>query len=481
MDAERIKLVNKKLFMCLLLASIFYIIGVSDTVKSGQYSKGQFVAFIVTFSILCLSFIAGNFLKGLMPAVLMGTSFIITTLTATFLYNSYVVICYLLVVLTIITIYQNKALMFYIFILTLIACVVGVYYGINFLGWDDRHAALTPFIVIVTILSVFLSYRQISHDNNIQKDIIMERQQNAEHSYENLINLSQVVSESSSQLVTKARDNRNETETVLESISVIVDGLSEQNANINMQVDNSKIIQGKLESVMDCVGNMKKWSDEVINLAIKGENSMITLNGNTEHVNRIAEQSRQGIEQLLSHVISVQEVVEIITEVAEQTRLLSLNANIEAAKAGSFGSGFTVVAEEIRKLSDSTSDSVQKIKDLLVTLQDRTVVVEQEIHQMNTAFYEQKKEIDLTNGNMKELVEAMNSMRQGLDSVVYSTQEVVKSNEAVSGGVTNIAHISEEISATLDNVSDACSRVFDSSNETLSIAEEVENKAKQLV
>ena len=416
-----------------------------------------------------------------MPAVFMGTSFIVTTLAASFLYNSGVLLCYLLVVLTIITIYQNKALMYYIFILTFIGCLVGVFCGVNFLGWDNREVGLTPFIVVVTILSVFLSYRQISHDNKMQKDIIMERQQNAENSYENLVNLSQVVSESTSQLVTKARDNRNETETVLESISVIVDGLSEQNANINMQVDNSKIIQGKLESVMDCVGNMKKWSDEVINLAIKGENSMITLNGNTEHVNRIAEQSRQGIEQLLSHVISVQEVVEIITEVAEQTRLLSLNANIEAAKAGSFGSGFTVVAEEIRKLSDSTSDSVQKIKDLLVTLQDRTVVVEQEIHQMNSAFNEQKKEIDLTNGNMKELVEAMNSMRQGLDSVVYSTQEVVKSNEAVSGGVTNIAHISEEISATLDNVSDACSRVFDSSNETLSIAEEVENKAKQLV
>ncbi|SET15287.1 methyl-accepting chemotaxis protein [[Clostridium] polysaccharolyticum] len=481
MDASRIKLVNRKLFACLFLAGVFYIIGVVSVVKTGIYSRKQFVLFLITFGMLCLSFIIGNYLKGLMPAVVMGTSFVMATLTASFLYDSGIVLLYLLVVLSIITSYQNKFLMYYMSIITFLAAFAGQMYGTSRLGWLVKDVGLIPFIVIVVVLAVFLSYRQISLDNNRQKELIMEKQKNAEESYDNLVQLSQVVSNSTSQLVTKARDNRNETQIVLQSVSAIVDGLANQNSNINMQVENSKIIEGKLEGVVCCVDDMNKQVDKVLALAQKSEKSMLTLNDNTERVSNMAMQSKNGIDQLLAHVISVQEVVGIITEVAEQTRLLSLNASIEAAKAGTYGNGFVVVAEEIRKLSDSTSDSVQKINDLLVTLQDKSVVVEKEIQEMNQAFNEQKREIQLTNGNMKDLALAMNSMRNGLDNVVFSTKEVVTSNEAVSKGVSNIADISEEIGATLDNVSEACKRVYDSSNETLNIAEDVENKAGKLM
>lgn len=480
MDKDRIKLINKKLYFCLILASVFYIMGVVNVVKSGKFHPGGLWFFGITFVILCCSFFADTIFEGYVPVMIMVTSFILTTLAAAFLFNSCIVLASLLVVLAVITIYQDAFLMYYTFGATFLASIYGQYYGKAELGWKTNEASLVPFIVIVDILSVYLTYKQISDDNAKQKEVIMEKQENAEKSYENLVSLSQVVSENTSQLVEKARDNRDETQSVLDCVGGIVEGLAEQNNTISMQVENSKKIQAKLQDVTDCVGTMNSHVDAVISLATKSGKNMSHLNDNTEHVNAIASKSKTGINDLLKQVDLVQGVVEIITEVAEQTRLLSLNASIEAAKAGIYGSGFNVVAEEIRKLSDSTRQSVKKINNLLLMLQDKTAVVENEIEEMNTAFGQQQVEIAMTNENMDKLVKAMNALRQGLDNVVYSTSQVVESNEAVASGVTNIASISEEISATIEDVSLACKHVFESSSETLNIAEIVENKVSQL-
>lgn len=481
MDMERIQLVNKKLFFCLLISSVFYLKNVVDVVRGGKFSLGGLWFFGIAFVVLCCSLFADKIFEGYVPAMIMVTSFIIATLTAAFLYNSCVLLAYMLVVLAIITMYQIPFLIYYSFGATLVGAVFGQYYGVTKLHWNSKQVGIVPFIVLVDIFSVYLSYKQISKDNDKQKELIMEKQENAEKSYKNLISLTQVVSENTSQLVEKARGNRDETQSVLDCVAGIVDGLAEQNSTIGMQVENSKMIQTKLEEVSDFVAKMNEQVDDVISLATKSGTNMSRLNDNTEHVNAIAEKSKSGVDDLLQQVTLVQSVVDIITAVAEQTRLLSLNASIEAARAGVYGAGFNVVAEEIRKLSDSTSESVKKINNLLSMLQEKTAVVEDEIQEMNHAFGQQQVEISMTNENMDELVKAMNALRTGLDNVVYSTKQVVESNEAVAGGVTNIASISEEISATIDDVSSACRHVFESSSETLTIAEAVENKASQLV
>lgn len=481
MDFNRIKQINQKLFICLLLSSIFYVAGISEVLKENAYNKVQLLIMIVAFLAMCSGFVLGNYVKGYIPAVIMSISFVLLTGVTTLLYNSGIIMLYLLVILSIITIYQNKPLLYFCSALSMVSAIVTTVFGVATIHWNLKDVMLVPFILFVDILAVALSYHQISDDNRKQRHVIMEKQENAELSYNNLVNLSQVISDSVKQLVGKAKDNRTETQSVLERVSVIMDGLANQNTSLNMQVENSTVIQGQLEEVVTCVDEMNSQVDEVILLARQSENSMVTLNANTEHVSSIAENSKIGVSELLRHVGAVQEVIEIITEVAEQTGLLSLNANIEAAKAGAYGSGFSIVAEEIRKLSDSTSDSVKKVNELLDTLQEKTAVVAKEIQEMNSAFKEQNNEIEINNENMRNLVTAMNSMREGLQRVVYSAKEVTNSNNKVSEEVKNVASISEEISVTIEDVTEACRKVYEASNETVIIAEEVENKAGQMI
>ena len=77
------------------------------------------------------------------------------------------------------------------------------------------------------------------------------------------------------------------------------------------------------------------------------------------------ETTSQRLESLMGHILKVNEVSQVIGEIADRTGLLSLNAAIEAAHAGAAGRGFAVVAEEVRKLADRTSRQTQEIADLL--------------------------------------------------------------------------------------------------------------------
>ena len=479
MDNKRIEVINNKLFICLMLACFFYNIG-AFFVEVGKYKELRFTAIIGTI-ILGVIYVLGKQLKGYWVAILMSTWFIILTVIVSLLYNSCLILLYAGILLAIIISYQNKRLIWYTYSIEFIAVIIGMIIGLSKLAWNNNDAGLTPFITFTTMVGVYLAYRQIHSDNEIKNKELQQKQENAEKSYSDLASLSQMVSESVSQLVGKAKNNSDEIQLVLENGSVISTALVKQNDSIENQIEFSVKIQEKVNDVKSNVKIMDSRVEHVMDIALKSEHAMDSLNKNTEHVNEIAKRSKKSIQELLNQVESVQGVVKLIRQIAEETNLLSLNASIEAAKAGSVGNGFSVVADEIRKLSNNTNDSVDQINDLLAQLEIKTNCVNQEIDEMNMAFNEQKDEIKLTNCNMNELSEAMATLKTGLNDVIASTNDVVESNNVISKNVSEVDKLSKDIDNTIKQIMNGCHKVGDSSQETLVIAQVVEKKAKELL
>lgn len=480
MDNRRIEVINKKLFMCLMLAGFFYNIA-AFFADVGKYQKEFIFTALMGIITLGIIYILGRHLKGYRSAILMSTWFIIVTVICSLLYNSCLVLLYAGILLAIIISYQNKRLIWYTYSIVFIAVIIGMLIGENKLGWNNNDAALAPFITFTNMVGVYLAYRQIHSDNEIKNKELQQKQENAEKSYADLAALSQVVSESVSQLVDKAKNNSDEIQLVLENGSVITTALVKQNDSIENQVEFSVKIQEKVNDVKSNVEIMDNRVENVMDIALKSEQAMDSLNKNTEHVNEIAMRSKKSIQELLNQVEAVQGVVKLIRQIAEETNLLSLNASIEAAKAGSVGNGFSVVADEIRKLSNNTNDSVDEINDLLAQLEIKTNCVNQEIDEMNMAFNQQKDEIELTNCNMNKLSEAMGTLKTGLNDVIASTNDVVESNNIISKNVSEVDKLSKDIDTTINQIMKGCQKVGDSSQETLVIAQIVEEKAKELL
>ncbi|WP_235540607.1 methyl-accepting chemotaxis protein [Paenibacillus sp. Root52] len=140
----------------------------------------------------------------------------------------------------------------------------------------------------------------------------------------------------------------------------------------------------------------------------------------SEELSATSEEILRNSKQAVENSVSVTKVTNVIREVSEQTNLLGLNAMIEAARVGDLGSGFGVVASEVRKLSDHTKQAAADIETSLGSVQQSMKHMEQEIGQITTAtvdqaqlvseFMESIDKLSHTSANLKTFVHKMLSL-----------------------------------------------------------------------
>jgi len=141
---------------------------------------------------------------------------------------------------------------------------------------------------------------------------------------------------------------------------------------------------------------------------------------------QVLEKVERNGEQMAAFGAQVQKIgkiVEVITGIAGKTNLLALNATIEAARAGEYGRGFNVVAEEIRKLADSTGASAGEITDLIETIRTESQKVQD---------------------SMKESVQDLDSGRDAIDNTGKAFDAIIRSALETQNKATSIAELAQQ-------------------------------------
>jgi uncharacterized protein YukE len=111
----------------------------------------------------------------------------------------------------------------------------------------------------------------------------------------------------------------------------------------------------------------------------------------------------KNVEKTNEQAKNTDEIIRFVKNVASQANLLGLNASIEAARAGEAGRGFNVVANEIRKLSASSTESIKKIEEILKNIQTSISSIADNINGVNDTFHEQAAEFQQINALIEEL------------------------------------------------------------------------------
>ena len=145
------------------------------------------------------------------------------------------------------------------------------------------------------------------------------------------------------------------------------------------------IIDGLSSSMSQINGGMKDVAAGVEELTLMNSKLL-------EHTNKTTEKAK-----------NTHEIINIIQNISSQTNLLGLNASIEAARAGEYGRGFSVVAEEIRKLSDTSKDSIEKIGSIISDISDSVTNINTGLSTINTVSQKQSTAAEEITSSLNEL------------------------------------------------------------------------------
>lgn len=165
-----------------------------------------------------------------------------------------------------------------------------------------------------------------------------------------------------------------------------------------------------------------------------------------ENINEIS-----GDMEKLKHVAEeISKIVTIVSSIAEQTNLLSLNASIEAARAGEHGAGFTVVANEVRKLSEQTQNSVAEVSDLISTTSGQIHSVSSNVGNINQMISEGADSMEQINHFFTEIVSAMGQNKSYNAGIEGELQQFAQVIEEINGAVYKVAASSQQLTELTD-------------------------------
>jgi methyl-accepting chemotaxis protein len=164
------------------------------------------------------------------------------------------------------------------------------------------------------------------------------------------------------------------------------------------------------------------------------------------------EKSVARVFELESKSRNVQQITEFITSVAHSTNLLSLNASIEAARAGEAGRGFSVVADEIRKLAESASRSAEEISKLIHEIQTDTAGVADEMRESSMVVAEGRDDVDTIANSLTSIRAAVGEAASRAEEIFHGADTETRDVERMASSMDEIARVAERNAQAIDGV-----------------------------
>ncbi len=270
----------------------------------------------------------------------------------------------------------------------------------------------------------------------------------AELSATHLSQIDIAVDEIAQGATTQAQETQETTENV-----IVMGDMIEKN---NIQIENLNTITKDMNKTGEnAIGTLKELEE----INVNSKDAMEVIYNQTNTTNESA--------------MKIQEAINLITDIAEETNLLSLNASIEAARAGEQGRGFAVVAGQIQKLAEQSNESARKIEEIVSSLlsdSDKAVATMNEVRKI---MGEQSEKVDKTSEMFRQLKAGVDQSVTSVNVIADSTKEIDKTRVSVVDSAQSLTSIAQENAASTEQTSAAVSELSE-------IVQEISRDAKNL-
>ena len=257
-----------------------------------------------------------------------------------------------------------------------------------------------------------------------------------------------------------------EKDALLESAKNNIYKLNEDASKVSQTMQEQAIAE---EQNADAISQMAENTNQINELIKQAKQLSKNLSDSSEAGSAEVQKTELVINSVSEKSKQMSEVIQVIQQVASQTNLLAMNAAIEAAHAGEAGQGFSVVADEIRKLAESTQSQAKSIKDLITEITKAIQNGSSSMQDTKAMFYKIQEEIVTQTNVVENIAQTMGIQSTGAEEILSTTNKISQNIQSVNEIIKNQANYTEQITEGIKDVVELSGKIDGSMNLSLGI------------
>lgn len=274
-----------------------------------------------------------------------------------------------------------------------------------------------------------------------------------------MLTATQSIASSMSKHSDQFRRFSNETALANSSIVQAIEEISQGTDQQARESETSTSIIGELElevqDIWNCAEDMLQASRLAEQHTTSGTEAVMSLSNASAQTEDRVNLAMASMQAVASRSAEISKIIHAITDISTQTNILSLNAAIEAARAGSYGKGFSVIAEEVRVLSQQTGESSKNVARIISGLVQQVEDLELQLQEACRLLLEQNAKVDHTLSSFRSIEQSMQNTAQWASHVHTKVKLVRGKTSDLIRSVQEVAGVAQETAAGVEQVNSA--------------------------
>ena len=288
-----------------------------------------------------------------------------------------------------------------------------------------------------------------------------------------IIKGAETVASSSQQLNASADQSAQVIQNIAQSITEVAEHSDKQGNAVDTVSSAVEQISASIQEISSNANVADDHAAKAMDIANEGGRSINMAIDQMNKIRDVVDSSADVVNELGEASKEIGQIVEQVSAIAAQTNLLALNAAIEAARAGEHGRGFAVVAEEVRKLAEESLAAVDKINNMITTIQSKTMDA---VTAMKSGSEEAAKGADV----VRNSGEAFENIMKMNGEVASQVKDIARTTEEAAKASTNVVAAVQTVEEASKNISDRTQTVSAATQEQSADTEEIASSSRGL-